>query len=286
MDNDHRNQLAAFLEEDLGRGDITSESLIPAAAEATGEVRSGEAAVLAGLDEATVLADMMQLETTEHVGDGDEIDAGQLVLEVSGKARAILGVERTLLNVISHMSGVATMTHRAVHAVARAHTGAHAERPPRISATRKTLPGLRRLQKKAVVLGGGVPHRSDLSDAVLVKDNHLSPDPDFAAIVRRARERVGSMPVAIEVESLQDALLAAEAGADSLLLDNLSPTAVTEIVETLRSAGLRNEISLEASGGIGIGTVHAYADTGVDVISMGVLTTSAHHIDFSLHFRR
>lgn len=286
MNNKHRAELAAFLEEDLGRGDITSESLIPAATEATGEVRSGEAAVLAGLDEATVLADMMKLETTAHVEDGDEIDAAQLVLEVDGKARAILGVERTLLNVLSHMSGVATLTHRAVDAVARAHTGAHADRPPRISATRKTVPGLRRLQKKAVVLGGGVPHRSDLSDAVLVKDNHLSLNPDLADIVRRAREHVGTMPVEIEVESLQDALLAAEAGADSLLLDNLSPAAVTEIVEALRSIGLRNAISLEASGGISVGMVHDYADTGVDVISMGMLTTSAHHIDFALHFKR
>lgn len=285
MNNDHRDEIAAFLAEDLGRGDITSESLIPAATEATGEVHAGETAVLAGLEEATVLADMMQLATTAHVEDGDRIDAGQLVLELDGKARAILGVERTLLNVLGHMSGVATLTHRAVNEVARAHTGAHAERPPRISATRKTLPGLRRLQKKAVVLGGGVPHRSDLSDAVLVKDNHLALNPDLADIVRRARQHVGAMPVEIEVESLQDAMLAAETGANALLLDNLSPAAVTEIVEELRSAGLRNEISLEASGGISVDTVHEYADTGVDVISMGMLTTSAHHIDFSLHFK-
>jgi nicotinate-nucleotide pyrophosphorylase (carboxylating) len=285
MNDDHRDELAAFLEEDLGRGDITSESLIPEATEAAGEVRSGEAAVLAGLEEATLLAETMQLETTAHAKDGEEIDAARRVLEVDGKARAILGVERTLLNLLSHMSGVATLTHRAVHEVVRAHTGAHADRPPRISATRKTLPGLRRLQKKAVVLGGGVPHRSDLSDAVLVKDNHLSLNPDLAGLMRQARQQVGAMPIEIEVESMKDALLAAEAGADSLLLDNLSPAAVTEIVEALCSAGLRNEVSLEASGGISVGTVHEYADTGVDVISMGMLTTSAHHIDFSLHFK-
>lgn len=284
MDDDALEELERFLAEDLGRGDITSEALIPAEARAAGRVCSGGEAVLAGLEEALELAKMVRLEARAHAADGDEIAAGSTVLEISGNARAILGVERTLLNLLSHLSGVATSTRQAVRAVQRAHTGARAARPPVIAATRKTLPGLRRLQKKAVVLGGGVPHRFDLSDAVLVKDNHLAVCGEVGAAVRRLRGQLGDTPLEIEVESLEDALCAAEHGADTLLLDNLDPTAVIAVVEALKTAGLRDALSLEASGGITPASVAQYGDTGVDVISLGALTSSAPRIDFSMHF--
>ncbi len=285
MDRPQRDQLAAFLEEDLGRGDITSESLVAADTEATGLVHSREPAVIAGIEEAVVLAETMQLEALIQARDGDNIEAGAVVLELRGKARAILGLERTLLNIVGHMSGVATLTRRAVDAVTSAHSGALSARPPRIAATRKTLPGLRRLQKKAVVIGGGLPHRHDLSAAVLVKDNHLSLNPDLVDVVRRTREHVGDVPIEIEVESLDDALVATRSGADTLLLDNLEPAEIAAIVDALGVAGLRKAVSLEASGGITLDTIPGYADTGVDVISMGMLTTSAPHIDYSLHFK-
>lgn len=277
-------QLKAFLDEDLGRGDVTSEALIGADEKASGLVRSGEAAVLAGLEEARTLAGLMDLRADARAADGDDIAAGAPVLTIAGTARGVLGVERTLLNLLSHMSGVATLTRRAVRAVEAAHTGARAPRPPRIAATRKTLPGLRRLQKKAVVIGGGVPHREDLGAAVLVKDNHLALFPDVAAVARTVRDHLGDVAVEIEVESLDDALLAARNGADALLLDNLAPAAIIAVVDGLHAAGLRGTVSLEASGGITVDRVAEYADTGVDLISMGMLTSSAPHVDFSLHF--
>jgi nicotinate-nucleotide pyrophosphorylase (carboxylating) len=134
------------------------------------------------------------------------------------------------------------------------------------------------------VLGGGLPHRFDLGAAALAKDNHLALYPDVGAVVARLREQLGDTPLEIEVESLDDAVLAARHGADTLLLDNLDPAAIIDIGEALRTAGLRDALSLEASGGITVATVHTYADTGVDVISMGILTSAAPHIDYTLHF--
>lgn len=276
--------LARFLDEDLAHGDVTSEALISPETTATGRVRAGATAVLAGMEEARGLATLRGLEIAGSAGDGERITAGQAVLEVSGRARDVLAVERTLLNILSHMSGVATVTRQAVEAVQGAHTGARSPQPPRIAATRKTLPGLRRLQKRAVVLGGGVPHRYDLGAAVLVKDNHLVLYADVEAVVTRLRRHLGEVALEIEVESLSDALLAARSGADALLLDNLAPAAIIEVVEALQTAGLRDALSLEASGGITVASAHQYADTGVDVISMGNLTSAAPHIDYSLHF--
>ena len=275
--------LATFLEEDLGRGDVTSESLFPKTREAHGTVCATEPGILAGLEEASLLAASVSLEITTYAIDGDDFLPGQVVVELTGAARAVLGIERTMLNMMSHMSGVATATSRAITAVTEAHTGLHADNPPRITATRKTLPGLRMFQKKAVVLGGGLPHRLDLAEAVLIKDNHLMIATDIAAALVRVRDRVEGLPIEIEVESLPDALIAAKAGADCLLLDNFEPEGIVEVVSALRSAGRREAISLEASGGITIDTVSRYADTGVDFISMGILTMSPPHIDFSLH---
>lgn len=284
MDEIVQQQLAAFLEEDLGRGDVTSEALVAEEIEAVATVRTAQPAVVAGLEEAGALARMVALEATAPVGDGDRIAAGTAVIRLRGRARAILGVERTLLNLISHMSGVATLTRGAVDAVEAAFRATHARHPPRVAATRKTLPGLRRLQKKAVVLGGGIPHRHDLSAAVLVKDNHLALLKGVEEVVARVREHLGGVPVEIEVESLEDALRAARDGADTLLLDNLAPADIVKVVEALRTAGLRDAVSLEASGGITVATVGDYADIGVDVISLGMLTSSAPHVDYSLHF--
>lgn len=283
MKKQNITDLATFIEEDLGRGDVTSESLVPKTREAQGTVCAAERGVLAGLEEASLLAASVSLEITTYAIDGDDFLPGQIIFELTGAARAVLGIERTMLNVMSHMSGVATATNRAITAVTEAHTGLHADNPPRITATRKTLPGLRTFQKKAVVLGGGLPHRLDLAEAVLIKDNHLMIVTDIVAALARVRDRVGELPIEIEVESLSDALTAAKAGANCLLLDNFEPEGVVEVVSALCSAGLRNAISLEASGGITVDTVSRYADTGVDLISMGSLTMSPPHIDFSLH---
>lgn len=279
-----REQLAAFLAEDLGGGDVTSDALVPEGVRAAGRVHAGQPAVLAGLEEAVGLAALRELTARPLVEDGDRVAADAEILDIEGNARGVLGVERTLLNLISHMSGIATLTRHVVDAVERAHTGAHAPRPPRVAATRKTLPGLRHLQKKAVVLGGGLPHRLDLSAAVLVKDNHLALSPDLGAVIDRLRTRLGDSQLEIEVESIDDALFVARRGVDAVLLDNFTPDGVIEVVEALKTAGLRDAVSLEASGGIIAESVSRYADTGVDVISMGTLTLSAPHVDFSMHF--
>lgn len=283
MDEQQLEQLTRFLEEDLGRGDITSEAVVAESATAIGSVTSGQAGVVAGIEEALALCSIAGTDGSSDVRDGADVDAGAEVLRIEGSARGILGVERTLLNLLSHMSGIATLTRMAVRSVAANHRGTVSPSPPVIAATRKTLPGLRFFEKKAVVAGGGKPHRFDLSEAVLIKDNHLLLEPDLAVAVGRARERAGDVQIEVEVESLEQAVAAAIAGADALLLDNMSAPLVEQVVRGLDSRGLRQGRILEASGGITITTVHEYADTGVDVISMGVLTAAAPRLDFSLH---
>lgn len=270
-----RRRLLDFLEEDLGRGDVTSEAVVPAHTRAVARLMAREAGILAGGTEAVWLAELGGLSATLEIEDGEPVEDGDRPLRLEGAVRGLLAVERTLVNLVAHMSGVATMTRRAVEAVAG--TGA------RIAATRKTLPGLRWFQKKAVRLGGGDPHRHDLSDAVMIKDNHLRIAPGLSEAVDRAREAVSfTHRIEVEVEDATRAVEAARAGADILLLDNMGPEGVAGAVEKLRGAGLREHVLLEASGGIGLDDLPAYARTGVDVISMGTLTSSAPALDFSM----
>lgn len=270
-----RHRLLDFLEEDLGRGDVTSEALVPADARATAALVTRESGILAGVTEGVWLAELVGLAATPERDDGDRLTPGDRLMVLEGPARSLLGVERTLVNMVGHMSGVATLTRQAVDAVAG--TGA------RIAATRKTLPGLRRFQKRAVRVGGGDPHRDDLADAVLIKDNHLELVSTPTEAVERARGAASfTHRVEIEVEDADEALEAARAGADILLLDNMSPAAVTATVERLQAEGLRERVLLEASGGIGLADLPRYARTGVDVISMGTLTSSAPGLDLSM----
>lgn len=275
MDALTRRQLEAFLEEDLGRGDVTSEAVIPAAAQAAGVVRSHAEGTVAGLAEARLLAELTGVTCEALVADGATVGPGDEVLRLAGHARAVLGVERTLLNLLGHMSGVATATRRMVETVAGTGT--------RVAATRKTLPGLRGLEKRAVVLGGGDPHRGDLSAAVLIKDNHLALIGDPGEAVRRARGAAGfTCTIEIEVETTDAAVAAARAGADILMLDNMQPAQVRATIAALVDAGLRDGVQIEASGGIRPETARAYAEAGADVISCGALTASATAFDFSL----
>ena len=283
MDDQVLRLLEAFLDEDLGRGDVTSEAVVDEGATAVGIVTPGQPGIVAGIEESVALCTIAGVTGSSTLEDGAEIDAGQEALRIEGSARGILGVERTLLNLLSHMSGVATLSRMAVRVVAANHRGTVSPSPPRVAATRKTLPGLRHFEKKAVVIGGGTPHRFDLSEAVLIKDNHLAIEPDLATVVGRARERCGDLLIEVEVESLEQAVEAAIAGADVLLLDNMSAPRVEQVVKALQAKGVRKGLTLEASGGITITTVQEYADTGVDMISMGVLTAAAPRLDFSLH---
>jgi len=196
-------------------------------------------------------------------------------MDLEGPARAILLLERTALNIIGRMSGIATATREAVERVSRVSKGV------RVAATRKTAPGLRVLDKKAVILGGGDPHRCTLSDMILIKDNHLALVP-LPEAIRRAKARSRYLMIEVEVETVEDAVTAAEAGARVIMLDNMTPEDVKAAVEALKREGLRERVTLEVSGGVDGADLAVYAATGVDIISMGALTHTVRNFDVSL----
>lgn len=230
---------------------------------------------MAGVREALILADLMGLESKAFVADGATVDAGTALIEVHGPARAVLGLERTLLNLMSHLSGVATLARHAVGLVEGTGT--------RIAATRKTVPGLRDLEKRAVVLGGAEPHRRDLSAAVLIKENHLIFATSLADAVQEARRALGAgVRLEVEAETIEEAVAGARAGADTIMLDNMDPTAVREAIAALERADLRGGVEIECSGGITPADAGEYAEAGADVISMGALTMSAPSLDINL----
>jgi nicotinate-nucleotide pyrophosphorylase (carboxylating) len=266
--------LLRFIREDAPWGDVTSETVVPDVT-CRAIVRAKSQGVVAGLSEARRLFEHFGVTVRERSADGRAVAPGTVLLDLDGPARAILLVERTALNIIGRMSGIATRTREAVEAV-------RAVSPDvRVAATRKTAPGLRALDKKAVILGGGDPHRYTLSDMVLIKDNHLALTP-LAEAIRRAKEESLYRVVEVEVETVEDAVTAAGAGADIVLLDNMTPDTVREAVRALAGRGLRDRLTLEVSGGVGEDTLAGYAATGVDIISMGALTHTVRNFDVSL----
>jgi nicotinate-nucleotide pyrophosphorylase (carboxylating) len=268
-------RLLEYLEEDLGRGDITSQAVIPRGTRAAAQVVARQPGVVAGVEESLILCEIAGLVGEALKLDGHRVATDEAVLWLDGAARDILGIERTMLNLLGHMSGIATQARAATEAVQGTRT--------RVAATRKTLPGLRWFEKRAVQLGGADPHRYELADSLLIKDNHLEIVGDIAEAVSRGKSRASfTQKVEVEVEALEDAMVAAGAGADALLLDNMSPAEIRSIVEAMEEAGLRKKVILEASGGISIAELRQFAETGVDVISLGALTTSAPFLDLSL----
>jgi len=266
--------LLNFLKEDTPFGDITSESVVPDV-DCRAVITVEEPAVIAGVAEAGALFRHYGITVECAAADGAPVEQGDVILTVSGNARKILTIERTALNIIGRMSGVATMTRRFVSIVQNVRPGC------RIAATRKTCPGFRLLDKKAVSLGGGDPHRWSLSDGILIKDNHLS----FTSIpeaVAHARERSLYQRIEVEVSTVEDAMLAARAGADIIMLDNMTPDAVGNVVKTLTREGLRDRVTIEVSGGIDEDTLARYAVCGTDVISIGALTHSVRNISVHL----
>jgi nicotinate-nucleotide pyrophosphorylase (carboxylating) len=266
--------LLGFIREDTPFGDATSAAIVPEIT-CVAEVRAKAAGIAAGLGEARALFTHFDANVRLHATDGTPIGPGDLLMEIEGPAAGILLVERTALNIIGRMSGIATKTRRMVEMVAAVNPSV------RVACTRKTAPGCRLLDKKAVMLGGGDPHRITLSDQILIKDNHLALVP-LAEAVRLARRTSVYKIVEAEVEKPADALTAARAGADIILLDNMKPAAVTTAVELLDDHGLRERVTIEVSGGIDEGMVIRYAGLDVDVISMGALTHSVANLDVSL----
>jgi len=263
---------AAALAEDLAGGtDVTTAVTVPAAARGRADLVARAPGVVAGLSvaEAVFALASADLECAELAADGDRVGAAQPVLTVTGPVRAILTAERTALNLLCHMSGVATLTRRWADAV----TGTTAA----IRDTRKTTPGLRALEKYAVRCGGGVNHRMSLSDAALIKDNHVAAAGSVARAFAEVRAHAPGVPLEIECDNLDQVAEALAAGAEEILLDNFT---VTDMVAAVRLAGGR--ALLEASGGLTLASARAVAETGVDYLAVGALTHSAPALDIGL----
>jgi nicotinate-nucleotide pyrophosphorylase (carboxylating) len=264
-------QVERWLREDVGHHDVTND--VPG--ETEGRLVTRESGVVAGLDAAAAVFDYLDCAVTRTVETGERVAAGATVLRVEGPARDVLRGERVAVNVAGHASGIATRTREAVE---RAR-----DRNPavRVAATRKTTPGLRGVEKRAVAAAGGDTHRLDLSHAVIVKDNHVA-ELGLEAATRRMTDRVSFVTtVEVEVEEPADAPRAVAAGADAVLLDNMTPAAVERAVGLVAESDADADIALEASGGVTLETVSEYAATGVDVVSMGSLTHSAPALDYS-----
>lgn len=262
------------LAEDMGSGgDVTSASTVAADARFTAEMASRETIVVAGLDVAAAFFRALDREVRIQLlaNDGEAVAAGSALIRLEGNARAMLTAERSALNTLQHLSGIATLTRRYVDAIAG--TGAV------LLDTRKTLPGLRLLDKYAARMGGAENHRMRLDDGILIKDNHVALCGGVAAAVRSAKAAGLDMPVQVEVDRIEQIDEALEAGADRLLLDNMPPEVLREAVE--RVGG---RVPLEASGGVTLETVRAIAETGVDYISVGRITQSAPAVDIGLDY--
>ncbi|HKR02685.1 MAG TPA: carboxylating nicotinate-nucleotide diphosphorylase [Pyrinomonadaceae bacterium] len=268
------SQIGAFLSEDLGRGDITTQATVTRNARARGRFLAKEPMVVAGLEAAEAVFSTLdsQQQIEAFASDGEEVEAGKVIARTSGFADVLLGGERLALNLLQRLSGIATLTRRYVRAI----EGTNAQ----IVDTRKTTPGLRMLEKYAVLSGGARNHRFGLDDGVLIKDNHIALAGGVAAAVERARKAAGHLhKIEVEVSSEKDLREAIKSGADILLLDNLSPEETAQRVAVARELAPR--VTLESSGGITLENVRAYAEAGVDLISIGALTHSARAVDIS-----
>ena len=265
----------AALTEDLGRrGDVTSQATIPADMQAQLQIKARQAGVICGMDLARLSFALVdaQIEFAAQVVDGETVAAGTVLAIVGGNARHLLTAERTALNFMTHLSGIATATRQIVDSVA--------EYPAQITCTRKTIPGLRTVQKYAVRCGGGRNHRLGLDDAILIKDNHIAIAGDIKTAIQQAQDFAGHLiPIEVEVDTLVQLEQALEAGVSLVLLDNMSPETLSKAVTMCKGRA-----KTEASGGITPETVQAVAETGVDFIAMGYLTHSTTALDIGLDF--
>ena len=270
-----REALERFLAEDLGRGDVTTQAIVPAGSRGRGTIVARSGAVVCGLD---VVAEVFRLldpdvSWSATAADGARVRAGETVASISGDARALLSGERVALNLLQRMAGIATATRRYVDAIAGTRC--------RILDTRKTAPGLRALDKRAVSAGGGTNHRFGLDDGILIKDNHLAVAGSVAEAVARARRHAAHLSrIEVEVESEAALREALASGADAILIDNRRPPELAALVGVARA--IRPEALLEASGGITLENVRAYAETGADFVSVGALTHSVAAADLAM----
>lgn len=264
------------LAEDLGRaGDITSDSTVPETARATVVIAAREDGRIAGMDIAEAAFRIVDpnLTITRLIREGGDVKKGDEVMKVEGRARSILTAERVALNFMGHMSGVATLTLKMVRAV-----GNH---KAKIAATRKTLPGLRAVQKYAVMIGGGIPHRYGLDDAVLIKDNHIAMSGGVRNAIRSAKAHIGhTVKIEVEVDTLDQLAEVLEEGVDIVMLDNMTNEQMRKAVEMVGGRAV-----VEASGGVTLARIPEIAATGIDLISSGAITHSVPNFDVGLDYK-
>ncbi|WP_209620175.1 carboxylating nicotinate-nucleotide diphosphorylase [Methanolobus bombayensis] len=269
----YTHEIESFLEEDLGYNDISC-TLVPDH-DIEAIIFTKEDCTLAGLDIAMSFFDYLGIQYSTDYSNGERISANDVIFSLSGSSLSILRTERLVLNFLGHLCGIATNASRCVSIVQK-HSNS------RIACTRKTTPGLRKYEKMAVIAGGGDPHRFNLTDTIMIKDNHVKLMGVEGAI-RSAKDKAGfTQKIEVEVESSDDALKAAQKGADIIMLDNMGPQEVKDTVDLLKTSSIPEHIIIEVSGGINMDNLEKYAKTGVDVISMGSLIHKSQWIDVSL----
>ena len=264
-----KKQLLQFLAEDIGKGDITS-NLLPKK-KISAKIISRENAIVAGTSYAKEIFKLKGCSSKILKKDGSRIKPNQTIMIISGNAGNILTCERTALNLLTRMSGIATQTNNLVKKIPK---------KTKLYATRKTAPGLRYFDKEAVEIGGGKKHRLTLDEMVMIKDNHIAIGEPLLTLIKKTKKKYKKFEV--EVENTSDAVLAAKEGATIIMLDNFTPVQIKKTIQTLKNQKLRNKVLLEASGGITSKNISKYGQTKVDIISVGSITNSVKGIDMSL----
>ena len=269
---DVKKELLRFLAEDAHSYDITS-ALLPNQ-KINAQIISRDDGIIAGIKFAKDIFKLKRIHVKSFKTDGSKVRANQKILQISGNSRDILSCERTVLNLLSRMSGIATQTNFLVTQIKKF------SKKTKLYSTRKTAPGLRYFDKEAVKIGGGYKHRLSLNDMIMIKDNHLLLSNSMEDLIKKARRK--HKRVEVEVENQNDSILAAKCGATIIMLDNFSPTQIKKTIDSLERKKLRGKVQLEASGGINAKNITAYAKTGVDMISVGSITNSVKGLDLSL----
>jgi nicotinate-nucleotide pyrophosphorylase (carboxylating) len=273
-------QIKEFLKEDIGFFDITSQTLIPNDQKARAVIYLQEMGIASGLEEAKLTFEILDCDVNQLVNDGSEVSPRQILLKIDGPAISILSGERTALNLIGRMSGIATLT---ANIIKKAH---EVNSNLRIAATRKTVPGLRNLDKKAVEHGGGDTHRFRLDDCILIKDNHLQLVSSISEAIKRVKSKVSfTKKIEVEVKNYEEAEEAARAGADIIMFDNISPIEMKDYMKKLDGLNLREGILFEASGGITPNNIAEYSSSNVDILSLGYLTHSVRSLKVKLQIK-
>ena len=268
-------EIERFLQEDISNGDITSDLFIDPNSISDAQILSRESGLLSGRKELTQIFDHFKIKSDWSFQDGEYFDSNTQIVKLNGLSKSLLLSERVSLNLLGHMSGIATSTNHAVTITKKISPNTN------ISATRKTLPGLRKYEKYSVIVGGGLPHRYDLNEMILIKDNHNKLITNLKESVNTARDKIDSnKKIELEVDSLESALNAVDLDVDIILLDNMTPEDISKFILKLKQ--ISEPPLTEASGGINFSNLESYASTQVDIISMGALTHSSKSIDFSL----